>query len=331
MKILFLLILSREYSIGILPSKSGLTNSARFVVEAINKFEDVFAEIDFCKDQNQVEEKIKLHTPDICILEAVWIVPAKFQEIVFNNPTVKFITRVHSKIPFVATEGTVIEWIKEYQKISIVSFNHKQTSKDFNRVGIKNTYLPNIYPDIACEKVQCTPNKYLYKIGCFGSIRPLKNQLNQAVAAIIFAEKRKSVVHFYINGTRIEQRGETVLRNLRALFAGGPHRLIECDWLKHDQFLQLVSQMDACMQVSFTESFNIVAADAVAQNVPIVGSDQIEWLSATKAKANDADDIARCLAYAIDHKDETTEDNIHDLDIYNKHAISVWFRYLKRN
>jgi hypothetical protein len=33
--------------------------------------------------------------------------------------------------------------------------------------------------------------------------------------------------------------------------------------------------MDVCLQVSFTETFNIVSADAVANYIPIVVSDEI--------------------------------------------------------
>jgi hypothetical protein len=36
--------------------------------------------------------------------------------------------------------------------------------------------------------------------------------------------------------------------------------------------------MDVGMQVSFSESFNIVTADFVSMNVPIVASDDIAWM-----------------------------------------------------
>jgi hypothetical protein len=331
MKILFLVKLTQEYGGVIQASKSGLRNSAKFVIDAINKFKGVFAQMEFCIDGNDVDNKLAKHRPDICIIEAVWLTPGKLNEIISLYPNIKFITRVHSKIPFLAMEGNAIEWLKEYEKISIISFNHHQTSYDLNKIGIRNTYLPNIYPNIEYLDCENHHKKFLYKIGCFGSIRPFKNHLNQAVAAIIFAEKRNSVVHFYINATRIEQRGETVLKNLRALFNNSRHKLIECDWLEHHEFLHLVTHMDACTQVSFTESFNIVTADCISQHIPIVISSEIEWLTLKKANPNDADDIAAKLAFAIDNKREVTEYNIKDLALYNHKANSEWFNYLKRD
>jgi hypothetical protein len=331
MKVLFLLKTTSEYGCTTQPSKSGLRNSAGFVVDAINDFKHTQATIDFCIDGNDIDRKLTQYRPDICIFEAVWVSPDKLKEIIYLHPAIKFITRVHSKAAFIGMEGNAIEWLKEYEKISVVSFNHLQTSHDFNKIGLKNIYLPNIYPHydyVECENIH---KKHLYKIGCFGSIRPFKNQLNQAIAAILFAERRNSHVHFYINSTRIEQRGESVLKNLRSLFSNSRHKLIECEWLEHDEFLKLISQMDASCQVSFTETFNIVTADCISQHIPMVVSEEIEWLSCAKANPNDASDIAEKLEFAIENKKECTEDNIKDLNIYNHNAINTWFKYLKRS
>lgn len=330
MKILFLLKLTQEYGSILQPSKSGLRNSAKFVVDAINDFKGVHATIEFCRDGNDIDRKLTQHKPYICVIEAIWVESRKLKENIDLHPHVKFITRVHSKIAFIAMEGNAIEWLKEYERVSTISFNHLQTSIDFNNVGLKNIYLPNIYPHFEYKECENIRKKHLYKIGCFGSIRPFKNQLNQAVAAILFAESRNSVVHFYINATRVEQRGESVLKNIRALFANTRHKLIECEWLTHETFLELIAQMDACLQVSFTESFNIVTADCISQHVPIIVSGEMEWLSCLKAEPNNAADIAEKLAYAIDHKKEVVEDNIKDLAIYNHAANTIWHRYLKR-
>lgn len=331
MKILFLVKTNQDYDQIIHPSKSGLRNSARFVVDAINKFAGIFAEIEFCFDGNDIDRLLSKHRPDMCIFEAIWVTPLKLREIIGLYPAIKFITRVHSKIPFLGMEGNAIEWLKEYERISVVSFNNLQTSVDFEKIGLKNIYLPNIYPVVEYHETPIHYRKHLYKIGCFGSIRPFKNQLNQAVAAILFAEKRNSVVHFHINSTRIEQRGESVIKNIRALFSNSRHRLIENDWLDHKDFLKLIAEMDACMQISFTETFNIVTADCVSQHIPIVVSEEIDWLSCAKSDPNNADQIAKNLAHVIDNKQQCTEDNIKDLAVYNQHAILRWFKFLKRD
>jgi hypothetical protein len=76
----------------------------------------------------------------------------------------------------------------------------------------------------------------------------------------------------------VEGNGEQALKNLRSLFPIRGHQLVEHPWLNHGEFLELVSTMDLGMQVSLTESFNIVAADFVARGVPIVVSTDIAWM-----------------------------------------------------
>jgi len=46
--------------------------------------------------------------------------------------------------------------------------------------------------------------------------------------------------------------------------------------MEHNDFIRVVKSMDIGMQVSLSESFNIVAADFVSNGVPLVGSPDIE-------------------------------------------------------
>jgi hypothetical protein len=54
---------------------------------------------------------------------------------------------------------------------------------------------------------------------------------------------------------------------------------MEYDWLSHDEFIDLVQRMDLGMQVSFTETFNIVTADFVNNNIPVVVSKEVSWVN----------------------------------------------------
>jgi hypothetical protein len=332
MKILFLVKITSEYGDAVMPSKSGLRNSARFVVDAINQFTGVHAVLELCRDGNSIDRFIHHFKPQICIIEAIWVTPAKLRELIAKYPHIRFVVRVHSKTPFLAMEGNAIEWIKEYSKEAIISFNSVDIGNDYQQIGIHNTYLPNIYPEVlhlGCNPVERRRN--FYRVGCFGALRPLKNQLAQAVAALMFAEKRHATLHFYINSTRIEQRGDSVLKNMRALFAGTRHKLFEIDWLEHAEFVKVIAKMDVCMQVSFTETFNIVTADCIAAHVPVVVSEEIYWLNCRKAEPTSEKSIAEVLDYAIHNKTELVEDNIQDLKTYNHHAILRWFRFINRD
>lgn len=331
MKILFVVKATSEYGGCVMPSKSGLRNSARFVVDAIDQLSDVVAVLEIVRDGNAIDKHLHHFRPDVCVIEAIWVTPAKLRELITKYPAIRFVVRVHSKTPFLAMEGMAIEWLKEYSRDAIISFNHADTGAEFERLGIRNVFLPNIYPMVVHRPFKEVHKKHhYYKIGCFGAIRPFKNHLAQAMAAIQFAEKQRAAVHFFINYSRVEQKGESILKNLRALFAGTRHKLVEIEWLDHLDFIKLLAGMDACMQVSFTETFNIVTADSIHAHVPVVVSKEIDWLTCRKANAGSESDIAKVLEYVIENKRDLVEDNIHDLNEYNQHAVLKWFRFINR-
>ena len=100
----------------------------------------------------------------------------------------------------------------------------------------------------------------------------------QALAAIKLAERIGKTLLFHINAGRTETKGEPVLNNLRGLFHqlyDRGHKLIEHEWTEREEFIQLCAKMDIGMQVSFSETFNIVGADIISQGVPLVGSAEI--------------------------------------------------------
>lgn len=340
MKILILIKKNSEYGSSNKGTiKSGLYNSARFVKDALNTIADVECLLDFCIDGNDIDNKLKIINPDIVIIEAIWVTPEKIHELTELHPEVKFIIRIHSKVPFLAMEGIAFEWIKKYQKIpnTLISFNNEMTSHDMNLIGINNFYLPNIYRETTLKvtagksKKQSSkkkPDKELYKIGCFGAIRPFKNHLNQAVAAILFAESKNASALFFVNASRLEQSGENVLKNLRALFKHTQHSLIEVLWQSHEDFLNLISDMDVCLQVSYTESFNLVTADCIFQKIPIVVSKEISWIQTIVSDPNSAMEISKSIDRAIDNSAIVTDQNLGHLIKYNKKAIDVWRLFL---
>lgn len=237
-------------------------------------------------------------------------------------------------------EGNSIEWIKEYDKISNVSiaFNNGQTSHDMNEIGINNYYLPNIYtkfnfkyPSFERFRDLFHPNRTKppeYNIGCFGAIRPFKNQLNQAVAAMTFAENNGAKVNFFVNAGRVEQNGNSVLKNLRALFKDSNHLLIEVGWLEREEFLTLLHAIDISMQVSYTESFNIVTADAIFQQVPVVVSSEIYWVESAIADPNVVSDMVGQLNDVWRFKHVYVKDNLVSLMNYNNTGTKIWKQFL---
>ena len=249
------------------------------------------------------------------------------QELVAANIGVRWTVRVHSELPFLANEGMAIGWLAEYAKLGVeIAFNSAQTVSDYSVVG-RSAYLPNYYP--LGEKRKNTPPDSILNIGCFGSIRPLKNQLIQAVAAIAYARRMGKQLRFHMNGARVEQMGSNNLKNIKALFFGcrpGEYLVLH-PWLSHEAFMAMVAQMDICMQVSLSESFNIVAADAVSQEVPLVGSPAISWLPRqSQADPASAGDIEEKLASAGYFN---TRRNYQALESYLERSTTAWLKWVR--
>src|SRR6185295_15359413 len=124
---------------------------------------------------------------------------------------------------------------------------------------------------------------------------------------------------FHINSSRIEQQGEGVLKNMRALFRGTIHELVEHKWASPEDFHKLVRKMDVGLQVSFTESFTIVTANFVTEEVPIVVSEDIDWMPASmKVKATDALAIEKKIGEVLRHKRKFVRRQTKALAEYNE-------------
>jgi hypothetical protein len=272
--------------------------------------------------------------PTHVIIEALWVVPQKFEVLTKLHPNVQWIIRLHSDISFLANEGIAIEWIYEYLKYDNVKVSSNDSETNFNFELLTNrefVYLPNYYPVGFFNRNKPKPDtKKVINVGCFGAVRPLKNQLIQAVAAIDYADTYGKKLKFHINTQRIEGRGEPVLKNLRALFENNPkHELVEHGWLSHDEFIDLVQTMDIGLQVSFTETFNIVSADFVNNNIPVVTSNEVEWVSpiyfANPSKTNSI--VSRMRRAIITSRFKLNWLNKLSLWNYSLNSEKIWTKY----
>ena len=289
-KVLFILKRNENYGaeqyshVGL---STGLYNSALFMDEVLKK-DHIESKMVVVTDNNDIDREVTEFKPTYVIIEALWVVPSKFDVLVKLHPNVKWVIRLHSEVPFLANEGMAMDWIGEYSKFDniIISCNSPQTTKDIEfymstKLGIKKhiAFLPNFYPQQYKTKSFNKKGDTIH-IGCFGAIRPLKNHLIQAFAAIKFADEIGKKLHFHINCDRVEQKGEPILNNLISMFnhlEHKGHKLVHHEWSVREQFIQLCSTMDIGIQISFNETFNIVGADIVSQGVPLVSSPEIPW------------------------------------------------------
>lgn len=325
---------------------TGLFNSASFMVDMLNAA-NIDARLEVVIDNNDIDRVVTKHRPTHVIIEALWVVPSKFSILSKLHPKVKWVIRLHSEMPFLAGEGMAMDWLGDYilnPKVYIGVNAPRMRSEVKTYLKIKQQwsqeetdnriiYLPNYYPQEYKTK-SYEINKEYIDIGCFGAVRPFKNHMIQAIAAIKFADHIGKKLRFHINVGRIEMKGEPVMSNLRSLFLqlyDQGHQLIANTWAPRDEFLMLCGKMDIGLQVSFSETFNIVGADIISQGVPLVGSVEIPWIdSAYSSRAESSEDIYNALLLAHSEPQRNVESNQVKLTAYTNETENTWIKYFTK-
>jgi len=311
---------------------TGLRNSVNYVTDMLQSL-GIEAAFERIQDDNEIDRAVTASRPTHAILEALWVRPAKLALLTRLHPDIRWNVRMHSELPFLANEGNAMEWLFAYSKLAhvTVSANSLRAQTDFRRIfGVHIPYTPNYYPLAPLEPRKGLPADDVVDIGCFGAIRPMKNQLTQACAAIDWANARGFTIRFHINSDRIEMNGAQVLKNLRALFANvkPPHTLVGHPWLDRSEFMSLVRLMDLGMQVSFSETFNIVSADFVIANVPVVVSPEVSWVARMfQADPTSTVDIISKMNIAWSgrrQEDHLHNHNYHGLQRFDEESKRAW-------
>lgn len=152
-KILFILKKREEstedYTYGV---STGLLHSASFVKDMLVR-SDMDSKLVVVNDNNDIDREVTLYRPTHVIIEALWVVPEKFEVLRKLHPTVKWIVRIHSETPFLANEGIAMDWIFKYVDMEnvYVAVNSDQFASDIKQMlwdpeKDKIIYLPNYYP-----------------------------------------------------------------------------------------------------------------------------------------------------------------------------------------
>jgi hypothetical protein len=345
-KLLFILKRREDYSapthatIGL---STGLYNSAKFMVDMMNDM-NIESVIEVAIDNNCIDRLVTQHKPTHVIVEALWVVPSKFSVLTKLHPNVKWIIRLHSEMPFMSGEGMAMDWIGDYSDFEniILGINAPRMLKEISlylqtrnswsdeETKKKVIYLPNFYPQDYVYK-SFNKDKEHIDVACFGAIRPLKNQLLQAYAAIDFANKIGKKLKFHINAGRIEMNGNPVIHNLKGLFQQihqTGHELINHVWTPREDFLMTCASMDIGMQCNFSETFNIVSADLISQGVPIVGSSEIPWASFIyNADPNSSTSMTNALIRTYYTPQLNVAINQFKLKLYTNNTKKIWYKY----
>ena len=224
-----LFILKRRAGYGYASGfSSGLYNSAKFAEVMLFKagYDARLVEV---TDNNFIDREVTLFRPDVVIVEALWVVPEKFEVLRRLHPHLEWIARVHREAAFLAQEGIAVDWIYRYfhtPNVTVAMNSAEGVAEMEPLLGMKPLLLPTYYP---------APKHPLYKkrfkgdtidIACMGAVRVLKNHLIQALAAIRFADENELKLRFHINMTRLEVDGGGPYKSIHQLFRVTDHTLI---------------------------------------------------------------------------------------------------------
>lgn len=315
---------------------SGLYNSTRFIAESLVG-RDVDARIIEVTDNNDIDRSVQEFKPDIVVIEALWVVPSKFDILKKLHPKVRWYVHLHSHIPFLALEGIAMEWFYGCLAKGVKFIANSKPSYDALRAILPSTvnrdhlvYLPNVYLSNNMKpKSKDKDLEWYINVGCFGAIRPLKNTLLQAMSAIQFARDKGLRLRFHVNASRLETGGAPVMKNLIELFDRNPDcRLVQHKWHEPEDFIDICHHfIDIGMQVSLTETFNVVSADYVTAGIPIVVSKEVSWACPlSKAQDDSIDSIVKRMHIAYNHR-SLIKWNQHRLFENSKVAQEMWFKW----
>lgn len=243
-----------------------------------------------------------------CVIEAPWIETAEIEKLLAEFPNVHFVVRAHSAIGFLQVEAGAIRILRELLALQDTTLNltvsansEKLTAFLQATYSARCLYLPNLYDAQRSQrKAPRAHDHRVLRISSFGAIRLLKGHTSAAAAAMLIAKERGCDLEFWISVNR-EDGGHGIIDSLRNMFSGLCWaKLVEQPWQDWGHFRKTVGHMDLALQLSATETFNLVTADAVAEGVPCVVTPAIEWVPRHWQIDGDAiEDVARVGGYLL--------------------------------
>src|SRR5271166_5000684 len=211
---------------------------------------------------------------DLIVVSAPWLKPYDLHTMVSAFPQIRFIVVSHSNVGFLQADPGGIALLRTYANMTVEHPNLwvGANSLKFGRFmeiawGIEVPILPNMYAFTPPQRVYGPLTKI--KLGTFGAIRPQKNSLTAAATALLIQKFTRLPVEFSLSTGREEGGGAVILDAIQQLSRNLPDfHLLERNWAHWSTFKQVVAEQDLLIQLSYTESFNLVTADGISVGVP---------------------------------------------------------------
>lgn len=277
-----------------------------------------------------------IHPVTHVVISAPWLPSADLQDIAIMNPHITFACASHSNISFLAADPGAFHLVKDYMLVERatpnfhVAGNSARLAKWVTRVHATPCWtIPNLY----YLDGSITPSRPAFdgdtlRIGCFGATRILKNILTAGAAALDIASSLRVNLEFWVSGGR-EEGAQGTLAALTEMFASLRWaRVCKQQWQEWAAFRGTVRDMHLMLQPSFTETFNVVTADGIAEGVASVVSTAIYWAPKDwQADSDDATAIAQ-VGRRLLADPNAPGDGLSALTAYNTAAFTEWVKFL---
>jgi hypothetical protein len=271
------------------------------------------------------------------MISAPWIPAAELQALSIDFPDTRFCVNCHSNVGFLQADRNGVKLVRETMELEMGTHNihlagNSRRFCDWIRFafGVPCAYLPNLY---YLDGPPQTPGKPfcggILRIGVFGATRPLKNLMSAAGAALELSRNLRVPLELWLSGGRAEGGGEYILGAVKEMLQGLPNvQLVLNGWQSWPSFRKTIAHMHLLFQPSYTESFNMVTADGVAEGIASVVSDAIDWApNDWKANVDDVLDIAR-IARRLLCDSRAAQDGFRALESYVADGVRSYRDYL---
>lgn len=273
-------------------------------------------------------------------VSALWVKTATLAKWAAMFPKVQFSITCHSNAAFLQHEPEAITLIREGTNLEELSLNfHVCGNNERFCQFIEQSYggvcshLPNLYwvNTVHNDRHHTQWAGGILRIGIFGAMRSLKNFNTAAAAAAQIARMLRVNTEVWVNVARRDSSdADVVLRAVRNTLKNLPRvELVEMPWAPWPEFRKNVGSMNLLLQPSHSETFNNVTADGIAEGVPSVVSDTIEWApDRWKANVDDVNDIAT-TGVALLMDPNAARVGLQALQRRNQYGFGLWLAYLK--
>lgn len=270
------------------------------------------------------------------IISAPWIPAVELHALANDFSETHFAVNCHSNVGFLQADRNGVKLMRETMELEMGTHNVHLAgnSRRFcewvqSAFRAPCCYLPNLYCLCSLPVIRKPFCDGTLRVGVFGATRPLKNLMSAAGAALEISRILRVPLELWLSAGRAEGGGETILGAVREMLNGLPGVELKMNgWQSWPGFRKTVAHMHLLLQPSYTESFNMVTADGVAEGVASVVSDAIDWApNDWKANVDDSLDIAR-IGRRLLHDPQAAQDGWKALENYVADGVIAYKQYV---